>query len=337
MILAMLLAGACRHAPLAPAGAQCAATEQHPVVTEDGATVHLHRHPSDGPPVMVVHGISANHRSWDLDAERSLAVALQAAGYDAWLLDLRGHGAAHADADGREQRGGWTMEDYGRYDIPAAIGHIQAATGYEKIGYVGHSMGGMVAAIYNAIHGDDALAAMVVVGSPVDFGDPDPMLALARRSVGSTAVLRVVPAPTVSRMSVRMEELPFHAEALLWSPTNMAPEARDALMRAAPSPMTRRELAELAGILRSGALPAAESLPSLTVPLRVIAGRADRIAPPDRVQPYYTQAGSVEKDYILAARVNGFAHDYGHLDLVAGDAAAAEIYPQIIGWFSERW
>lgn len=338
MIALLLFALSCKHADLAPAGVQCATAESHLVATEDGAAVHLHRHPADGPPVMVVHGISANHRSWDLTPERSLAVALQAAGYDAWLLDLRGHGAAHVDTTGKEQRSGWTMEDYGRYDIPAAIDHIRAETGAEKVGYVGHSMGGMVGAIYNSIHGDDALAAMVVVASPVDFGDPDRLLEVASGLVRTTAVIRVVPAPAVSRMSQPLKQLPLHADEMLWSESNMQDiEARNEMMRAVPSPMTRRELAELGGVLRSGALPAADALSELSVPLRVIAGRADRVAPVDRVQPFYTRAGSLEKDYILASRSNGFAHDYGHVDLVLGDAAAAEIYPRIVEWFDGRW
>jgi polyhydroxyalkanoate synthase len=331
----LLLSAACKHAPLAPSGAQCEDAENHMVETEDGASIHLHRHRASGPPVLVVHGISSNHRSWDLSPERSLAVALQAAGRDAWLLDLRGHGEAHVGVDGREQRSGWSIEDYGRYDIPAAISHIRAETGAEKVGYVGHSLGGMVAAIYNAIHGDEALSALVVVASPVEFSDPEPLLELARR-VTRIAPVRVVPAPMVSRMGASLRDLPFHADELLWSASNLSGPAREEMMRAAVSPMSHHELAELSETLRSGHFPAADALPRLTVPLRVIAGRADRIAPVDRVLPYYTLAGSVEKDYILAGRASGFAHDYGHIDLVLGDDAPTEIYPLIVDWFIDR-
>ena len=69
----------------------------------------------------------------------------------------------------------------------------------------------------------------------------------------------------------------------------------------------------------------------------MIAGRADRIAPADRVQPLLEQAGSAEKAYFLAGRISGLSHDYGHLDLVIGDDAAEEIYPRIVGWFEGRW
>ena len=334
-VLLLALAG-CRHVPLAERGEQCALAEEHHVATADGAAIHLHRHPTAGPPVLVLHGISSNHRCWDLDASRSLAVALNAAGLDAWLLDLRGHGEAHVDLAGDEQRSGWRIDDYGRYDIPAAIDRIREVTGQAQVGFVGHSLGGMSAAIYTAIHGDDALSAMVIVASPVDFGDPDPLLTMAGRALSMSRLLRVVPAPMAGRLAADWRHLPLHADALLWSDDNLSDDARAAMMRSVVSPMSRHELAELRQILRSGRLPAADALPRLQTPLRVIAGRGDRVAPPDRVLPYYEAAGSAEKSYILAGRAGGFRHDYGHLDLVVGDDAAAEIYPLITEWLVGR-
>ena len=338
LVLLLGLGVGCRHLPLAPEGAQCVQAESHPVRTADGATVHLHRHRADGPPVLVVHGISANYRSWDLEPERSLAVALNAAGYDAWLLDMRGHGLAHVDAAGKEQRAGWTISDYGEHDLAAAIGHIKAETGWARVGYVGHSLGGMVAAIYNAAHGDGDLAAVVIVSSPVDFGDPDRLLVLTERMIRAARPMRVVPSTMAGRMASGWSHLPMDAEALLWAePESIAPDTREVMMESVLSPMTRRELAELRAVLEAGMLPAAAALPSLTVPLRVIVGRGDRVAPPDRVRPYYTLAGSAERSYVLAGRANGFRRDYGHVDILIGEDAPAEIYPLITGWFAGRW
>ncbi|MFT5682045.1 MAG: pimeloyl-ACP methyl ester carboxylesterase [Myxococcota bacterium] len=335
MILALLVA--CHRAHTPPTASHCQRVEQHLVETEDGAAIHLHRHPTQGPPILVLHGISANHRSWDLSADRSIATALNAAGYDAWLLDLRGHGLAHVDTDGREQRSGWSMADYARYDLPAAITFIQEETGFEKLGFVGHSMGGMVLTIYNHIHGDDAFAAIVAVASPVDFASLDPLLAVAERAIAPGTIPRRIPAPALGKAVSGANHLPLSAHDLLWSASNMSDEARELLLDTIASPMSRQELIELRQVLRTGHLPAMDSLPELTAPLLVIAGRADRIAPPDRVRPLLDQAGSAEKAWFLAGRVNGLAHDYGHLDLVIGDAAAEEIYPRIVSWFDGRW
>ncbi|RME28899.1 MAG: hypothetical protein D6798_01340 [Deltaproteobacteria bacterium] len=108
--------------------------------------------------------------------------------------------------------------------------------------------------------------------------------------------------------------------------------------------MSRGELRQLRAMMAGqgfrsadGAIDYAASLSTLDAPLLVIAGRGDRVAPPDRVAPYHDLAGSADKELVIASRANGFTHDYGHLDLAIGDSAAAEIYPRIIDWFEGRW
>ena len=138
-MLLLILLIACADLARTDALSTCPEAESVRLHTSDGAPIQLHRHPGDGQPVLVVHGISSNHRCWDLSPERSLAVALAEAGYDAWLLDLRGHG----DAIVPEARThGWTVDDYGGRDMHRAITHIQGQTGAERVAIVGHSMGG---------------------------------------------------------------------------------------------------------------------------------------------------------------------------------------------------
>ncbi len=314
------------------------------VPTQDGAAVHLLRYPAQGPPVILVHGVSSNHRTWDLDADRSLARRLQTDGYDAWLLDLRGHGLATHDAGDRRQRSGWSIEDYARYDLPAAIDHVRQDTGYDRVAYVGHSMGGMVAAIYNALEGDDALAALVVVGSPVDFGHPETLLQLAQATSPVASTLSgTLATPTMARMAAWLPRSPLFVDPLLMAEDNVAPEVRKALFREIVSPMSRGELTSLHHYMAQGftsddgSVDYVSALAQLDTPLLVIAGRGDRIAPVDRVAPYYDNAGSADKQLVVASRANGFSHDYGHLDLAMGDSAAAEIHPLIVGWLEGRW
>ena len=64
----------------------------------------------------------------------------------------------------------------------------------------------------------------------------------------------------------------------------------------------------------------------------VIAGRADQIAPVDRVMAFYTAVGAKGRRLGVAGRATGFAVDYGHLDLTLGDHAATEIFPLIAEW-----
>ncbi len=327
----------------------CPGAEDLDVFTEDGAGVHLHHHPGDGPPVLVVHGISSNHRFWDLDPEHSLARALVEAGFDPWLLDLRGHGDAVRDAEGRVQRAGWNVDDYGRYDVPAAIAAIRSRTGAARVGYVGHSMGGMVGAVYQAWHGDDALAALVAVGSPVDFSHPDPVLRWSGRGMAVGGLLPRVDTPLLARAAAALPRSPMAVDELLFNPADLDADTRAAMYRAIVSPLSRDELAQFARILAGGRFVSADgsldyldALRGFEAPLLAIAGRVDHVAPPDRVRGWIDRAGSAEKRWVVAGLDGGFAHDYGHLDLGLGVDAAREVYPLITGWLARareegRW
>ena len=338
-VLALHALSACE--PEVPPSPPCGVAHGQFVATDDGAVIHLHRHQAAGPPVLVVHGISSNHYCWDLDPERSLGSYLAERGLDAWLLDLRGHGDARKAPGGWRLDRSWNADDYGLHDIPAAIAAIRAETGARQVAYVGHSLGGMVGAIYASQVGDQALSAMVVVGSPAEFHDPDPMMQLTRRSFGlSGSTLPLLATPPLARLANAWNDaLPLDVEALLFNDANMEPEAARRMMHAVVSPLWPGEMLQFAGMLDAGRFQSADGLRDyradmgrLRVPLLVIAGRADRVAPPDRVRGTYEAAGSPEKRFVVAGLENGFAADYGHLDLPLGDHARAEIYPRIAEW-----
>lgn len=327
-----------------PSPPHCAGAERHRVDTADGAQVGLHRHRAPGPPVLVVHGISSNHRFWDLDPESSLALALQAAGFDAWLLDLRGHGLAERDEGGHRSRVPASIDAYGQYDLDAAIRHVQAHTGAERVALVGHSLGGMVAAIYQSWHGDQSLGPLIVVGSPVEFGHPDRLMRLAALGTPLGAAAGRMGTPALAKMAARMRKLPLDGDDLLFAEGSLDADTRARMYRNIVSPMYRGEFQQLSALFQTGHLVSSDrsrdylaDLSGLTVPLLVIAGRADRIAPADRVEPWMRHVSSPDRSFVLAGRVNGMGHDYGHLDLGVGPGAASEIHPVILGWLVDRW
>ena len=322
------------------------AAETTAVATDDGAAIMLHRYAADGPPVLVVHGISSNHHCWDLSPDRSLGLALQRGGFDAWLMDLRGHGDATHDPEGERQRAGWSVDTYGRHDLPAAIEHIRAETGAEQVHYVGHSLGGMVGAIYAGTHpgGDDRLASLVAVGSPMDFSDPDPVVQASLTMAGLTWV-PVVPSDVGGDLRAALggpSRTPLDAwvDGLLFN--DVDPDVVPEMYRRVASPLTRGELRQLAKVDETGfrdtegEVDYLASLEGVTTPTLVIAGRADLIAPVDRVLPYYQRVGAERKQFVIAGRATGFAADYGHLDLTLGDHAAEEIYPLILDFLESN-
>ena len=314
------------------------------VTSEEDAWAHIQRYAAEGPPVLLVHGISSNHHFWDLAPGRSLALDLHRRGMDVYNMDLRGHGFARRGPNGRKQKAGWSIDDYGAFDMASAIVEIQRRRPEQPVHVVGHSMGGMVLAIYLALTPQPPLASAVVVASPLDFRDPD---AAMRRMLGSSWIAMLTgftPTPMGARFLAGFgEKAPFHGDEWVLNPDNYTREAYTQTMRRVVSPLSRGEVAQFRqigedGEFRSenGGMVYRTSLGHVRVPMRFLAGRADHIVSPDRVRAYFEAVGSRDKDFIIAGREHGFAADYGHLDFGPSDHAEAEIYPLVADWIESH-
>ncbi len=312
---------------------------EHWVQTGDEAWVTLQRRESAGPPVVLVHGISSNHHFWDLGPDRSLAEHLHSQGFDVWNMDLRGHGPARFDRDGKRQKAGWTVDDYGAYDLPAAFTYVQEQTGHDELHYVGHSMGGMVLAVYLATHDDVPLASAVAVASPLDFRDADPLTGFALRNAWMTAPLSFIPSPMGAKLIANLRRSPLSIDDHLFNPANVSPTARQQMYKSVVSPLSRGEVRQFGRAHKTGDFTSMdgsvvyrEALGDVAVPMLFLAGRADRIAPADSVWSYYDAVGSDDKRFVVLSETNGFSGDYGHLDPGVGDRAQHEVYPLISDW-----
>jgi pimeloyl-ACP methyl ester carboxylesterase len=228
------------------------------------------------------------------------------------------------------------LDDYAALDLPAAIAEIQRQTGAESVGYIGHSMGGMVGAIYLATTPDPPLYAYVALGSPVAFDRLDPL------NQAALMVARHSPLPWVDselggRLRAQLGDSPltpvdaFVDEQLF---NDISPAQRPRLYAELSSPMTRGEMRHLGQMGESGGLSNADGtqdylapLADVQLPSQVWAGTADLVAPPWQVQPLADHLG--QATYVLAGTEGGFSVDYGHLDLILGDNAASEVYPML--------
>lgn len=321
----------------------CSGPNHFSIPTPDGDEIGLHRHVAPGPPILVVHGISSNHRCWDLNEERSIATTLTAHDLDTWFLDLRGHGCAERKKDGSRPTTNRNFDMYGTIDVHTAIQFIQAETGFSQVAYIGHSMGGHVATAYLAEHGNEAVYALVVVGSPVDFGDLEFRFKVGRVGAFWGSGLPTLPSPWAANQAARFNRLPFSLDELFFAEDSLDSESRKEMYRTVVSPMSRGELRHYRHILREGELISHDgqrryhdALVDFDKPLLVIGGAGDRVAPAPRVKPYFDLASSTDKTWVEAGTSQGFGHNYGHLDLTLGNDAPKEIHTLIAEWLIER-
>lgn len=137
-----------------PPGDDTGATLVH-VETADGARLAIRRRANPGgPPVILVHGVASNAYHWDLPAVdtpvgpfRSLASLLDDAGFDLWMVNLRGYGGPNMRSTPPEGQEDWCVDHFILYDLPAVVEQVRSETGRPPF-IIAASMGAMVLAGY---------------------------------------------------------------------------------------------------------------------------------------------------------------------------------------------
>ncbi len=317
--------------------------EQVAVTTDDGATIALHHYPPTGPvassvPVLVCHGIASNTHTWALGADRDFGDHLARAGFDAWLVDLRGHGASGPATPGT------SIDTYARHDVPAAVGHVLAATGAEQAVWVGHSMGGLVLIAHLQQEPVAPLAAAVTVASPADWRGETRLTHLIHEVLRLLSWPGPLPARTLAGFYADWEgEIPLSLDRIVYEPSNMDRALLADMMRVGLSPIQAGVRDQFAGSMEAGAFVSADGrvdyfagAPSITLPFLVIAGRVDHLAPPERTVTFFDRLGSTDKTWRVFGLDQGDHADYGHVDLCNGDHVAEDVYPFITGWLEAR-
>ena len=320
-------------------GATCQGDGYIPLKTADAQEICIHRRANQGPPILLAHGISSNHRFWDLNETLSVSRYLHRQGYDVWNLDFRGHGLANTTSQ-RQKRQGWTIDTYGEYDLSAAIDHIHR-TRNQPVGFIGHSLSGMAMAVYLSIHGQQKLSGLIIVASPMDFGHPDPIWFLAK--TGARISFWGINTAWLAKLISYIPKTPFGIENLIWNPQNIGPNIRKQLLQEIVSPMTRKELNQLARTLTGQSFTSMDNrkdyrknLQKITLPSLFIAGRKDHIVPADRVMAYHDSMGGAQKTFIVVSKAEGFSADYGHLGYALGKNAPTEVYPLLYEWLQNN-
>ena len=317
--------------------------------TRDGWWLALYRHrprrSSHHAPVLLCHGMASNR--WDMDGPGRLSLARYLArhGYDAWVVELRGAGRSTRPNWWNGKQYNWTFEDYVHHDARAALQTVLRETGAQRVHWVGHSMGGMIAyaLLMSPVH--SKIASAVTLGSPtmsdvghplLDFGVPYRGLLRylpGRIPIGMLARLGAPFAPLVARM------LEPNIAELGWHPGNADITLLRTLMLTAVDDLPASLLREFARWYETKAMSDrytifdfTEHLERITTPILIIAGSKDELTPVRDLERVYKRIATRDKQFRVIGKAQGFAHDYSHADLVLGLHAPNDVYPLVLQW-----
>ena len=290
--------------------------------------------------VLLIHGFGQNRYAWHLPS-RSLANHLARAGFDVYNLDLRGHGRSrHLGA----KRPAGVIE-YIEEDLPIAIEEVQRHAGTRPVFLVGHSLGGLVSYAAAPALGA-AVGGIVSIGSPYHFTRGSYALggvALFMRALsvvasgaGKRSNLPIFMGPMGVMMKAfrRVAEHPLYPIPLRgWHAGALEPHILEEHLRLA---FDRASLAEMMNMFEwandkqfgGKARDVARRFEAMDLPLLVIAGTNDDLAPPPSVRPAYLRSRSKDKTYRVLP--------LGHIDLLVGRDAPLMTWPLVASWMKKR-
>jgi len=293
-------------------------------------------------PVVLSHGLLTGSLIWNLDQDHSLARYLAQEGFDVWNLSWRG-----TDRSLDPLKGGskvWNLDDIAERDIPSVIRYVQKESRRPKIIWIGLDLGGILLYGHLERKGDAGLAGLVTIGAPVTFSHPD--------QEPIRGLLRLAGSPTLKRLflyfNTRLLGRLFLPPApgvkrLFYHQDNIAEEVLQKLLEDALTDVNPGVLDHLLLVIQRGEFVSAKgnlsyrkNLAKIQLPLLLIGGEKDALAPPEALQAVHRAVGSAERTLRLFGPRSKDSAAYGHWDLLVGRKARQEVFPVIGKWLKER-
>lgn len=318
-----------------PPAPKLARTPRDEHVLEGGAKLlHFRNVPTIGTPILLVPSLINRWFVLDLRPGASLVEALVCAGFDVWLLDWGVPEAEDRDLD-------WdaVLARLGR-----AVRRVQRERAGTSISLLGYCMGGTLSTIYTAQH-PDTVAALVTLGSPIDFShggmlrrmvDPSWFEVDAIADAGNVAPDQMQAGFAALRPTLELAKLMSSPELATDPAAREAFRALEAWSSDTipfPGEAYRRYIRELyqgnelvLGTHRVNGR--ATPLAAITCPTLVITASRDAICPPAAATALLGLVASADTAVL---EVPG-----GHVGAVVGSRAATEMYPGVVRWLAPR-
>lgn len=265
------------------------------LTTPDGVRIALHRlGNSEHPRVLLVPGTFSNASFWFGTRGIGFARTLVGAGYEACVLEPRGHGAS--DRAKRQQH--WDIDDWARLDVPTAL--LAIATPERPAFVIGHSGGGAV--VLAALSADANLR--VFVRALVAIATPLPWLQR----------WRFLGAWLIRATSLALRRFPARL-------LRLGPE--DELPRVMAQWMTWNIEGHWTG---DDGTSYTAGLAELSFPVLMLAATHDKMfAPPAACRGLFDLVGSPDKEFEVYDGLD-------HVGIVVSREAREKIWPRIVSW-----
>lgn len=250
-------------------------------------------------PVIMIPGMFTGRRFWLSDRGIGLAAWLAEHGYPAYIVQRRGL----SDSPACDVRAG--LIEHAKYDLPAVQAYV-AQRHAQPAFWVGHSFGGVMAALATARYLDTArVAGLVLFASQFEAGKS----------------MLDWPGYLPTRGLARLLGY-FPAWAAGLGPEN---EPAAALMDATHWVATGRRESYLR-----------DTLAGITAPVLALSGAADRIDPSSGCEQFIGHFASRDKTFLQAGTATGFSVDFDHPGIVVSKPARDEIWPRVTDWLDQR-
>lgn len=293
-------------------------------------------------PVILSHGFLVNSRFLNLDRDHSLAEYLAQEGFDVWNLSFRGTGRSLNPLRGGPKK--WNLDDMIREDLPAVIRYVRKESGSSKVSWLGYEMGGLLIYGYLEKKGRSGLAAVVTIGAPVIFDRPEqePMKNLLTLQEHPTLekIVLYLNGPFLGRLLIPLVPT---VEELFYNPENIDPKIKEKLLETALSPINPGVLDHLMQMIRQGEFVSAKgdfsyrkNLSKVRVPVLLIGGEKDPLAPPKALRTTHRALGTKDRTLRIFGSRSKDPVKYGHFDLIVGKKAREEVFPVIGKWLKRR-
>jgi polyhydroxyalkanoate synthase subunit PhaC len=321
------------------------ATERHVVETRDGWRLGLRRlrtseRPARGP-LLFVHGLGGTGNAF-LMPGRSPAQHLAQAGFDCWVVDLRGRPGSQPPAGSLCRD--WDMDDYLDLDIPPVIETVLRESGRPRLGWVGHSMGGILAYTYVIRCAPESVAGVVSLGAALDYTHGESGFRELARLRPLLDLLPYVPVGALGQLgALLLGLLPASVERFSFHPRNLERALARRYFANTMCNVSCAELRNLCSVVELGGLCDrkrerwyAREAERFSAPLLAVAGDDDHQCNLVDARATFDLVGSADKSFVGVGSAFGHAAPYGHEDLLVGRHTLSEVWPQVAEWLAGR-